>query len=325
MSPQDSQLRRLVRKASHAPSRLNRAPASLGRFARALVVDPIETLLYVPDAVSHHLFDSQVKYHVEDDFGSSFHRMLGAPWPCSELEGFSRVWADIQSGLSVKGLSLGRSTYGEYSDADPALSSVTWCAVRHLSPAKVLETGVARGVTSRVILEAMSLNGTGHLWSLDLPHPFRPELHGDTAAAVPTEGRDRWTYVRGSSRRRLPSLVSSLQEVDMFVHDSLHTGRNMRFELRTVWPAMRCGGLALVDDVDNQSFGDFVREVGGPTSMVLRSADGPFMFGALRKDRPVDHGGGLSAAGSPSHIASASASDARAAGITTGRPGLAFA
>ena len=325
MSPQDSQLRRLVRKATHVPSRLGRAPASLGRFARALVVDPIETLLYVPDAVSHQLFDSQVTYHVEDDFGSSFHRMLGVPWPCTELEGFSRVWADIESSLSVKGLSLGRSTYGEYSDADPALSSVAWCAVRHLRPAKVLETGVARGVTSRVILEAMSLNGTGHLWSLDLPHPFRPELHGDTAAAVPTSCRDRWTYVRGSSRRRLPSLVSSLQEVDMFVHDSLHTGRNMRFELRTVWPAMHRGDLALVDDVDNQSFGDFVREVGGPTSIVLRSADGPFMFGAIRKDRPGDHGDGLSAAGSSSHAVSASVSDARPTGIATDPAGLAFA
>lgn len=42
MPPQDSQLRRLVRKARHAPSRIGRAPVNLGRFARALVVDPIE-------------------------------------------------------------------------------------------------------------------------------------------------------------------------------------------------------------------------------------------------------------------------------------------
>ena len=111
----------------------------------------------------------------------------------------------------------------------------------------------------------------------------------------------------------------------MFVHDSLHTGRNMRFELRTVWPAMRRGDLALVDDVDNQSFGDFVREVGGPTSMVLRSADGPFMFGAIRKDRPVDRGGGLSSAGSPSHIVSAGRVRRSTSRDRTDRPGLAFA
>ena len=145
-------------------------------------------------------------------------------------------------------------------------------------------------MTSRVILEAMSINGTGHLWSLDLPHPFRPELHKETAAAVPTACRDRWTYVRGSSRRRLASLVSTLTEIDMFVHDSLHTSRNIRFELRTVWPALQRGDLVLVDDVDNQAFRDFVREVGNPPSIVLRSADGPCLFGAIQKVGVANNG-----------------------------------
>jgi Methyltransferase domain len=139
-------------------------------------------------------------------------------------------------------------------------------------------------VTSRLILEAMALNGSGHLWSVDLPHPLRPELHHETAAAVPLARRENWTYIRGSSRQQLPSLVARLENVDMFVHDSLHTSRNMRFELRTVWPAMDSGSLALVDDVDNQAFRDFVRESGQPSSVVMRSADGPWMFGAMRKD-----------------------------------------
>jgi hypothetical protein len=284
MPTRDFQLRRFIRKTSHIPSRLGQAPVTLGRFVRALASEPIETLRYVPDAVSHQLFDMQVAYDVEEEWGPAFHQMLGEPWPCNELDVFRRVWADIGTILSAKGLSFGRGTYGEYSDADAGLSAATWCAVRHLRPAKVLETGVARGVSSRVILEAMSMNGTGHLWSIDLPHPFRPDLHGETAAAVSTACRDRWTYVRGSSRHRLASLVFSLQEIDMFVHDSLHTGRNMRFELRTVWPALHRGDLVLVDDVDNQAFRDFIREAGGPRSMVLRSSDGPCMFGAIRKD-----------------------------------------
>jgi hypothetical protein len=304
MPPQDSQLRRIVSKASHAPTRISRAPAYLGRFARALAVDPVETVRYVPDAVSHHLFDRTVPYDVEEDFGPALHQMLGMPWPCSELERFHRIWSDIGRTLSAKGLSFGRWTYGEYSDADAGLGAASWCAVRHLQPAKVVETGVARGVTSRVILEAMRLNGIGHLWSVDLPHPFRPELHKETAVAVPTECRGRWTYVQGSSRSRLPSLVSDLREIDMFVHDSLHTGRNMRFELRTVWPAMHGGDLALVDDVDNQFFRDFVREAGEPPSKVMRSADGTYMFGAIRKARPADHGAVLSAAAGPSRIVS---------------------
>ena len=266
----------------------------MGRFARALKADPVETLQTIPEALSGHLFDVAVDYPVEEDFGPAFHELLGLPWPCDELDHFHGVWSDIEKDLAKLGLAFGRWTYGEYSDADPALGAVTWCAVRHLRPETVVETGVARGVTSRLILEAMELNGHGHLWSVDLPHPLRPEFHHETGSAVPSTSRDRWTYIRGSSRKQLPPLVSRLEKVDMFVHDSLHTARNMRFELRTVWPAIDQGGLVLVDDVDNQAFRDFVQESGEPPSTVMRSADGPWKFGAVRKDNGTRHGSELS-------------------------------
>jgi Methyltransferase domain len=283
MPSSTSHITRLVRKTRQIPSRIGRLPAYLARFVRALAEDPGETLRSIPETVSGHLFDVRVDYRVEEDYGRAFHDLLGLPWPCDELDHFHEIWNDIEADLASLGLAYGRWTYGEYSDADPALGAVTWCAVRHLRPQKVVETGVARGVTSRLILEALSLTGQGHLWSVDLPHPLRPELHHETASAVSSENRDRWTYVRGSSRRQLPSLVSRLEKVDMFVHDSLHTARNMRFELRTVWPAMDRGGLVLVDDVDNQAFRDFVLESGNPPSVVMQSADGPWMFGAVHK------------------------------------------
>jgi hypothetical protein len=68
----------------------------------------------------------------------------------------------------------------------------------------------------------------------------------------------------------------------------------MRFELRTVWPAIDQGGLVLVDDVDNQAFRDFVQESGEPPSTVMRSGDGPWKFGAVRKDNRTRHSGRLS-------------------------------
>jgi len=39
----------------------------------------------------------------------------------------------------------------------------------------------------------------------------------------PTRLRPRWTYLRGSSRRRLPSLVRELEGIDPLIHDSMHT------------------------------------------------------------------------------------------------------
>jgi hypothetical protein len=55
-----------------------------------------------------------------------------------------------------------------------------------------------------------------------------------TGIAVPGRLRAAWTYVRGSSRRRLPSLVTELEAIDIFIHDSMHTTHNLTFELKTV-------------------------------------------------------------------------------------------
>jgi hypothetical protein len=54
----------------------------------------------------------------------------------------------------------------------------------------------------------------------------------------------------GSSRRRLPKLLSELDQIDLFIHDSLHSERNVRFELDRAWTKLRPGGAIIVDDVD---------------------------------------------------------------------------
>jgi len=48
--------------------------------------------------------------------------------------------------------------------------------------------------------------------------------------------------------------------VDIFVHDSLHTYRNMRFEFETVWPSLTHSGVVISDDIAmNRAFEDFFR------------------------------------------------------------------
>ena len=117
-----------------------------------------------------------------------------------------------------------------------------------------METGVGRGVTSRFILEALARSDQpGHLWSIDLP-PIEEPWHSEVGLCVPADLRDSWTYLRGSSRRLLGSLAADLGEIDLFVHDSLHTEDNIRFELETVWPVIRPGGLVIVDDIVDSSF-----------------------------------------------------------------------
>jgi hypothetical protein len=101
------------------------------------------------------------------------------------------------------------------------------------------------------------------LWSIDLP-PFVGRRAQETGVAVPPWLRDRWTLLSGSSRKRLPRLVSALGQIDLFVHDSSHTARNVRFELEQVWPALAPGGAVLIDDVEkNVATGEFVRAQSG--------------------------------------------------------------
>ena len=168
------------------------------------------------------------------------HTMLGAPWPCPD-DGFEDVWAAAQEDLRARGLQVGRGAFGGWDDGDRRLVRLAWCAARHLRPERVVETGVARGLTTRVLLEALERNGRGRLWSIDLPPLLESDLAEETGAAVPEHLSERWTLLRGSSRRSLPGLVAGLGHVDLFVHDSMHTGRNLRFELEQVWPALRPG------------------------------------------------------------------------------------
>jgi predicted O-methyltransferase YrrM len=52
-----------------------------------------------------------------------------------------------------------------------------------------------------------------------------------------------------------------VNNVDLFLHDSLHTYRNMRREFEAVWPRLRTGGVILADDVErNCAFGELPRK-----------------------------------------------------------------
>ena len=177
------------------------------------------------------------------------HELLGVSWPCEESAGFESVWRDIQATLRQGGLRRGRGAYGGWDDGDSGLARAVWCITVHLRAQQVVETGVARGITTRTILDALERSGEGKLWSIDLPPLHRSDLDVEIGFVVPPERRDRWTLIEGSSRRKLPSLLERLGTVDLFVHDSLHSERNIRFELEHVWPFVRPGGAVVVDDV----------------------------------------------------------------------------
>jgi hypothetical protein len=163
-------------------------------------------------------------------------------------------------------------------DASPALSVATYVAAVAVAPERVVETGVGRGFTTHMILSALDANGKGRLFSIDLPP------RGESRVIL--DPHPRWTLLEGSTRRLLPGLLEELGAVDLFVHDSAHTYRNMLFELESAWPRLKPGGVIVVDDADwNVAFEEFVASR-DCDYVVADQIDKRGVFGVIRKPGP---------------------------------------
>ena len=254
------------------------------RLLRAFAVDPVGVSRALPGEIWQRRGGKKQHYEADEAWDEHLHGLLGVNWPCPHYQRLDELMADIGSLLASKGLGYGRHTYGYYSDADSSLCRAVWCAVIHIRPEVVIETGVARGVTSRIVLEAFRHNEHGHLWSIDLPHPFDRRLHAQTGAAVTDACRTRWSYVEGASRQQLPLLLAKTGHVEIFVHDSLHTARNTVFEMNQAASAIQPGGLILVDDISTHNgFAIFARQHPDYRTIICPSADRRGLFGIAIK------------------------------------------
>ncbi len=241
--------------------------------AADLAADPLEvcTTIYDDYVYKREQRGPRCRYESDNRWEQRLHEALGLPLPCSATSEFWNLWPEVIAELEAKGIQAGPESFLAWNDGDAGLVRAIWCLIRHLRPKKVVETGVAHGVTSRIILEALARNGDGYLWSIDLP-PLEREWRDQVGAAVGNHHSDRWSYIRGSSRSRLPELLSRLGQIDLFIHDSLHSERNVRFELDRAWPALGPNGALVVDDVDaNNGFRSFTQTYSGHQSLICEA------------------------------------------------------
>ncbi len=268
----------------------------LARGGRAIARDPLEGVDRIKEKFAARyerarhggtLAPPAGTYHGAANWEQWLHEMCGAPWPCPLASEFEQLWRSTIETMARNGLRVGRQNYGGDDDGDPGLVRAGWCATRHLHAAVVVETGVGHGVTSRGLLGALSANGSGRLWSIDLPPLTISARNSEIGRAVPETLHERWSYIRGSSRRRLPQLLASLGELDVFVHDSRHSTRNVLFECERAFVALRPGGLVIVDDVDgNRGFLQFTERHPEADWIVAVADDRQRLFGLARK-RPL--------------------------------------
>jgi predicted O-methyltransferase YrrM len=195
----------------------------------------------------------------------------------SELQ---RLEEKVLAGIKV---AKGTGPFDSGHNGNFCLARSIYVLCRLLSPNVVFETGVAYGVTSAFTLQALAVNRKGTLISVDLP-PLGGDADKHVGALVPLDLRERWHLHRGPAKRVLPNLVSSTKEVDIFVHDSLHTYHHMNFEFETVWPKVRRGGAVVADNVDlNEAFDHFTAKVCPTFSAVVQEEDTTDLFGIMIK------------------------------------------
>ena len=128
---------------------------------------------------------------------------------------------------------------------------------RILKPRNVVETGVAYGLSSSYILKALEKNQFGTLHSID--SIFRPwQSESMIGAAIPENLRHRWNFNLGKSTEKLQQVFDELDGVDIFIHDSLHTYKNMMFEFECAGKNLNEQGIIISDDVlGNDAFFNF--------------------------------------------------------------------
>lgn len=169
----------------------------------------------------------------------------------------------------MNGFEMENNPYG----GDVRFHSLTlYVLVRVLKPEIMIETGVANGKSSSLILCAMEHNQKGRLISIDLPNkPGKILLDGgktntgnhNVGWLVPDYLKKRWDLLIGDSKEVLPKLLININKVDIFLHDSLHTYEHVQFELNTILPKLRRKSLILCDNIDlgvGRAFNEFLNE-----------------------------------------------------------------
>jgi len=131
---------------------------------------------------------------------------------------------------------------------------------RILKPKNIIETGVAYGLSSLYILKALDTNNSGMLYSID--SVFRPwQNENMIGKIIPDNLKNKWKLNLGKSSEKLYEIFNQINDIDIFIHDSLHTYKNMIFEFECAEKNLKNNGIIISDDVlGNDAFYNFSNE-----------------------------------------------------------------
>jgi predicted O-methyltransferase YrrM len=168
--------------------------------------------------------------------------------------------------------------------------------IRRARPRVVVETGVANGFSSGLILLAMAKNGNGgRLHAIGRAEVFdandprwtqKDEFFDEVVVAekslgwmIPEELRTGVELYAGDAETLLPQVVTKLDTIDLFFHDSDHSYDHMMFEFEEAKRKLSPNGVIVADNIAwNSSLWDFADEYGAP-AYNFRGSVGAAFFG----------------------------------------------
>ena len=136
---------------------------------------------------------------------------------------------------------------------------------RKLRPRRTVETGVEKGGTSHMILQALDRNGSGRLWSIDIGSTFMYGGHivSNIGPLVEERTKSRWNLIKGDAQKVLGDVLAETGEVDVFCAGQGHTYEVQKHEGGHAWPCLRSGGVFVLDRADwndNKYLGEFMAD-----------------------------------------------------------------
>lgn len=134
--------------------------------------------------------------------------------------------------------------FGEIYDLGAGLGFVLFDLIETEKPQRVIETGVAAGASSNLILDRLSSNGAGDLISVDIT--------SKVGELVDERLKNRWTISvlpKMFKKKAFLHILKSYPDTTIFLHDSDHSIQWQIFEIGSVINSIPGVKHILVDDV----------------------------------------------------------------------------
>lgn len=124
------------------------------------------------------------------------------------------------------------------------LFTLLYCITCIRIPKIIVETGVANGISTNVIMQALTaVNSSGALYSFDVLPQTSQVYTGD----------GQWHFnllPKKKTAKSFVNAISKIAKVDIWLHDSDHGYRWQKFEYKLALKRLKNNGILISDDVD---------------------------------------------------------------------------